>query len=133
MAVTDVVLDAIALVEARLRQDDEALAYLLREPPGGRRGPGRCLRPAPGEHHPGPAGRARPGAPGSDHGRKRARLALPLAPRPLPDRPATGRCSAAYRHVPGRAAAAHIRTMITLGQQGGKHRAEVDKLARDLR
>jgi hypothetical protein len=28
---------------------------------------------------------------------------------------------------------ARSRAMITLWQQGGKHRAEVDKLARDLR
>ena len=38
-----------------------------------------------------------------------------------------------YRQVPGRAAAARIRAMITLWQQGGKHRAEVGKRARDLR
>jgi hypothetical protein len=38
-----------------------------------------------------------------------------------------------HRHVPGRVAAARIRAMITLWQQGGKHRAEVEKLARDLR
>jgi hypothetical protein len=37
-----------------------------------------------------------------------------------------------HRQVPGRAAA-RIRAMITLWQQGGKHRAEVGKLARDLR
>jgi hypothetical protein len=44
-----------------------------------------------------------------------------------------GRSVAVDRQVPGRAAAARIRAMITLWQQGGKHRAEVDKLARDLR
>lgn len=38
-----------------------------------------------------------------------------------------------HRQVPGRAAAARIRAMITLWQQGGRHRAEVGKRARDLR
>jgi hypothetical protein len=38
-----------------------------------------------------------------------------------------------HRQVPSRAAAARIRAMITLWQQGGKRGAEVDKRARDLR
>jgi len=54
-----------------------------------------------------------------------------LMPRPVPHRPAAWR--GPHRQVPGRVAAARIRAMITLWQQGGKHRAEVDKLARDLR
>ena len=56
-----------------------------------------------------------------------------VVPRAVPHRPRARRGCAAHRHMPGRTTAARIRAMITLWQQGGKRRAEVDKRARDLR
>ena len=52
-----------------------------------------------------------------------------LMPRPVADRAAAGHSVAVDRQVPGRAAAARIRAMITFWQQGGKHWAEVGKRA----